>query len=265
MEAGLFAPASIFYLKSIPVSPYLAGVHHIIILFYILRRYIVYKTTYITRTEGTTELVKDKFVPVKNDSRQKPAAHTCLWACEYTPGEEFVSAWDEFRFRDSHYNEFDEKTGKWVACLNPDFSFGTGILFTLKDSARVYIVDSSEDFRRLLSKYERKDTPYIQDCLSQMETFFWFALENEKFEVYDEAEKMLEEAILFEEASKNPPYRERLLDFEAMAEDFDALFVSRKALLEMSEQNDGHLSMWDIPSLLVFNFDAVDGQWPLED
>jgi len=197
---------------------------------------------YITRTQNP-KLQRELFRPVKN-KWVKPKEGTGLWACEYTPDAEFVSAWDEFMF-----HETEERT------------FDPGVCFTLKSSVKVFVIDSKEDFQELLDQYEWKQTPYVQKCMEWANIYLSFALEAEHFGLTEEAEDKLQCAIDSEELAKNPPYKEKQIDFERLAEDFDALFVTKRGICE----NRWHLNSWDIASLLVLNFDAIDKQWPLED
>lgn len=103
-------------------------------------------------------------------------------------------------------------------------SWDEGVLFNLKSSARVYTIDSFKDFAELMKKYEYQ---------SKEDNFFFGG------------------------------FSERVLDFEALAEDFDALELTAKGQDETRWSTPYDLYGWDIPSLLVLNFDAIADQHPL--
>ena len=79
-------------------------------------------------------------IPVKNESvpiTNKPLTGG-LWACEYTPGEEFRSEWE-----------------RW--CENEGFrtySDNQGFLFMIKDTARVLYISRMSDYDALPKKYK---------------------------------------------------------------------------------------------------------------
>lgn len=58
-------------------------------------------------------------------------------------------------------------------------------------------------------------------------------------------------------------YPEKTLDFEALAENFDALELTERGLGETHLSFPFNLYGWDVPSLLVLNFDVIADQQPL--
>lgn len=60
-----------------------------------------------------------------------------IWACRYTPDEEFVSAWQCW----CKYEEYP------CNCRH-------GVVFNLKPNARIYTIDTYRDLERLATKYK---------------------------------------------------------------------------------------------------------------
>ena len=85
-------------------------------------------------TLGKTVLTKETFKAPKN-SFVKPDGG--IWACRYTPDEEFVSEWQR-------WCKFEQFPGNW----------NQGVVFNLKPNARIYTIDSYEDLERLVKQYK---------------------------------------------------------------------------------------------------------------
>lgn len=87
-------------------------------------------------TLGKTVLTQKSFKAPKN-SFVKPDGG--IWACRYTPDEEFVSEWQR-------WCKFAQFPGNW----------NQGVVFNLKPNARIYTIDSYEDLERLAKQYKYK-------------------------------------------------------------------------------------------------------------
>ena len=102
------------------------------------------------------------FQPIKNAPlRNKPAHRTGLWTSPYYPNSEFISAWHEW----CYYNQ-------------PDWIVEDIVEITLKDTAKVYCIDTVADVKVLLNVYG--------DCQVHPE-FYSFCCPNfeEIAEIYD--------------------------------------------------------------------------------
>lgn len=87
-------------------------------------------------TLGKTVLTQKSFKAPKN-SFVKPDGG--IWACRYTPDEEFVSEWQ-----------------RWCKCAQFPGNWNQGVVFNLKPNARIYTIDSYEDLERLAKQYKYK-------------------------------------------------------------------------------------------------------------
>lgn len=87
-------------------------------------------------TLGKTVLTKETFKAPKNRFVKPDGG---IWACRYTPDEEFVSEWQR-------WCKFEQFPGNW----------NQGVVFNLKPNARIYTIDSYEDLERLAKKYKYK-------------------------------------------------------------------------------------------------------------
>lgn len=84
---------------------------------------------------GKSELKREYFKPPRNIGFVKPGGG--LWACRYTPGEDYLCDW--------HY---------W--CESEGFSgkCDKGVLFNIKFNSRIYVINSYRDLENLMGKYE---------------------------------------------------------------------------------------------------------------
>ena len=201
---------------------------------------------YISR--GTDKLVIEKFIPIENtNTLDKPIGG--LWACEYTPNSNYVSAWDQYQV-----SVGDVDMDEW-------YTINT-ILFNLKSDARIYTIDSHEDLIRLFTDFEWKSSEYIRCLTNSKDCYFWSAFEEERYEG-DRVDFYLDLAIEAEEELKNIPYEKKVIDFEELSSKYDAIFLTQDGLNEIKNSSDSHFSAWDIPSLLVLNFNAIADQQSL--
>ena len=85
---------------------------------------------------GKTELKEEFFnKDLTNDGINKPVGG--LWSSPYTPGKKYISDWDRF-------------------CKEENFIKGdnsVGVIFSLKEEARIYTIDTKEDLDNLANKY----------------------------------------------------------------------------------------------------------------
>ena len=96
-------------------------------------------------TVGIKEIIKDKWVYIKNiQYSNKPSGG--LWSIEYTPNEEFKSAWLE-----------------WFDSEMPDWAKNYGVLFELKKDAKVYTIDSYKDLENIYNKYPIENKTKVID------------------------------------------------------------------------------------------------------
>lgn len=98
-------------------------------------------------TFGTSVLTKELWVQPKNNWGRKPAGG--IWACKYTPKEEYLSAWQEWCDA-----EYPERGG-----------LGSAVKFNLKDGARVCIIDELADLDRLILLYADNTAPALSPVL----------------------------------------------------------------------------------------------------
>lgn len=64
-----------------------------------------------------------------------------LWASPYIEHGQYKSAWD-----------------KWCTYEMPNRVKNYGVLFELKEDSKIYTIDSADDLKELLSKYENKQS-----------------------------------------------------------------------------------------------------------
>lgn len=83
---------------------------------------------------GIEDISIEKWNNVKNSWHNKPMGG--LWGSEYTPNSEFISPWYE-----------------WCDNEMPDWTKEYGVVFELKDSARIYTINTHEDLVNLYNKY----------------------------------------------------------------------------------------------------------------
>lgn len=86
-------------------------------------------------TMGITELSVDKFKEPENGYLNKPIGG--LWACKYNENGEFKSEWH-----------------RWCYNEEPEWVRNYGVVFELKENARIYIIDTEDDLNELLQKYK---------------------------------------------------------------------------------------------------------------
>lgn len=89
---------------------------------------------------GKDKLIKEAFNPPKNIYFCKPRGG--IWACRYTPEEEYVCEWQQWCI--------GKILGNW----------NIGVVFNLKPEARICTIDSYDDLERLMEKYRFKDVPF---------------------------------------------------------------------------------------------------------
>lgn len=171
-------------------------------------------------TLGIMELSKEKFNSHANATKQdidyyyflnKPFGS--LWGSTFTPSEEFCSDWD-----------------RWCTAEQYEM-YVSGVLYTLKESARIYTIDSIEDFIFLLKKYPLFDEMYIH-CNGHEKIF---------------------------------------LNYSEIIKDFDAIHLTHKGNNETHLIWDrpeikvqgktctiSDLNAWDVESWCILNFDVID-------
>lgn len=86
-------------------------------------------------TFGLGDFDKRLFGPIRNIGAVKPAGG--MWASEYTPDEEYMSAWERCVKED----------------LYIDKPLDYGIIFELTEDARVYTINNHDDLVRLWESY----------------------------------------------------------------------------------------------------------------
>lgn len=97
---------------------------------------------------GKTELKKELFnKDLTNDGINKPVGG--LWSSPYTPGKKYISDWDRF-CKEENFDKED---------------WSKGIIFKLKDNARIYTIDSYEDLTVLVNKYPNEKSIIRTDAL----------------------------------------------------------------------------------------------------
>lgn len=81
---------------------------------------------------GISELSKEKFAPIKNRfMKLKPAGG--LWASPYWSDNEYVSSWHE-----------------WCSSEMPKWVSNDTVVLDIKDTAKVYTINSKKDLRNLI-------------------------------------------------------------------------------------------------------------------
>lgn len=156
-------------------------------------------------TLGIKDINRESWDEIKNEAFVKPFGG--LWASPYIENGKFKSKWHEF-----------------ASYGLPNTIYNYGVLFNLKKNAKVYIIDTYEDFSNLLK-------------------------DNKQSTELDE---------LF-----NSP-RFSFLDFEKLAKTYDAIFLTSKGERETRYFRRANLYGWDVESLLVLNFDCIDEQLYIE-
>lgn len=156
-------------------------------------------------TLGIKDINRESWDEIKNEAFVKPFGG--LWASPYIENGKFKSKWHEF-------------------CINilPNREYNYGVLFNLKKNAKVYTIDTYEDFSNLL-KDNKQST---------------------------ELDKLF-----------NSP-RFSFLDFEKLSHKYDAIFLTDKGERETRNFRGPNLNGWDVESLLVLNFDCIDEQLYIE-
>lgn len=86
-------------------------------------------------TIGIKSIDKDKFIEPKNNNFVKPTGG--LWASPYTPGNMCISPWYE-----------------WCSYEMPHWIENHGVVFELKDNAKVLVINSKEDLKKTFEKYK---------------------------------------------------------------------------------------------------------------
>jgi len=113
---------------------------------------------------GLPELDKTKFGAVKNiPNKNKPSGG--LWACQYTPDnpDGYVSAWHEYIAKYATGFLFDVTSKDNTADC---------VMFKLKETARVYNIDSLEDLEKLLQEVGFNENPdYPEEKYLDYESF----------------------------------------------------------------------------------------------
>lgn len=110
-----------------------------------------------------------------------------------------------------------------------------GVLFNLKPEAKIYTIDSYEDLTKLMKNYSKNNV--MEELFNTEEILSFFA-----------------SLILGEEIS---------LDFEKISQDYDAIELTEKGLHETQFSGFYNLYGWDVPSILIMNFDVVAEQEPI--
>lgn len=170
---------------------------------------------------GITELDENKFQPVISFEEDldligfyqinKPDG--CLWGSTLTTDELYLSDWLCFS----------------ITGFEPEVAmkYNEGIVFNLKDNARILTLQSIEDYISLPDKY------FIDGV--------WGA----QYEIL----------------------KKKVLNWESISEDYDAFHLTKSAICSMRmplnqlEKNGERLSdfySWDVESWVMFNLDCID-------
>ena len=147
------------------------------------------------------DISEDKFIPVINQEFFcKPKGG--LWGSPYTPDGEYLSEWHRFTIEEFK-SAFSENA----------------VLFNLKETARIYTIDSMQDLIRFTNKYSLEPTVDIP----------------------------IKHGFL------------KCWDFERASEDYDVIYLTAKGEAEtrLPPSNLPSFYGWDVESILVLNFDAI--------
>ena len=168
---------------------------------------------------GIDELRRDVFHPHTKSNElelyylNKP--YGSLWGSTYTPDDKYVSDWE-----------------RWAD--GEDFAHYTyGIVYELKRDARVYTIDSLDDFVELLKMYPFPDPMYRDINIRQIARLY--------------------------------------LDFCKLMGDYDAIHLTHNGNAEThliwnypeidvagKKYGITNLNSWDVESWLILNFDSID-------
>ena len=87
---------------------------------------------------GVKELTREKFRSIKPDDYKWLKPMGGLWFCEYTPERKFISQWQEWCIGEmfNHYNVVND-----------------AVVFSISQDARIYVIDTAEDFFDLKKRY----------------------------------------------------------------------------------------------------------------
>ena len=178
-----------------------------------------------------------KFKKIKNCSSKPDHG---LWACNFTPDEEYYSAWELFSVESS-------------TIPYSDSYLRNAITFELTDAARIYTINSWDDIFQLIKQYPRFITTSKIRRIDPSNP-------QSGFEDY-------------------PFITDIDIDFEKLSEEFDGIEFSEAALLNVirtprtislkdlgitvpedhktKESYNLSFRIWDVPSICIFNPDVI--------
>ena len=156
-------------------------------------------------TLGKKAITKESWDDIKNEVFVKPFGG--LWASCYIEKGEFKSQWHEFAVK---------------GLSSKDYNYG--VVFNLKENAKIYIIDTYDDFANLLK--DNKESTELDELFKSLKFSF--------------------------------------LDFEKLATTYDAIFLTSKGERETRSMTRANLYGWDVESLLVLNFDCIGEQLYVE-
>ena len=175
-------------------------------------------------TLGIERLCREKFNHINNFSNEEILTYSSmnkppgsLWGSTFTPGEKYCSDWDRWCTANCNPKMYD----KYSSCA---------ATYKLSDAARLYTIDSLDDWLSLLRKYPSIDNSFVH---------------------MDGVPKVF-------------------LDYEKLVNDIDCIHLTingnRKTHWLWNTEIDisgqtcsvSHLNSWDVESWLILNFDAVD-------
>ncbi len=160
-------------------------------------------------TLGIDEIKKDQFNEIKNMKRgNKP------WGGLWTSPIESEYGWYNF-VKGEHYRE--------------EYYLNKMTLITLKSDAKIYKIDSVEDFDLC---------PHIQERVQEQDPFFITSQDQN---------------TIFNKFKK--------IDFEKLSEDYDGVWITVKAIVNLENRHQnfmGDLYGWDVETVLLFNLNCIE-------
>lgn len=119
---------------------------------------------FIYTKRGTTELVRERFRNMMPNDHKWIKPTGGIWFCEYTPNEKYVSSWQRWCIGEM---------------FNHDRVVNDGITFSISSNARVYVINTAEDFFNLKGKYSNSDVKDRYSC-----DIDWYAIAQDYDVVY---------------------------------------------------------------------------------
>lgn len=152
---------------------------------------------------GKKELIREKFNPIKNKiGFNKPEGG--IWASPYYPDKEYISGWHE-----------------WCSSEMEDWLSNDSVILELKDSARIFIIDSQNDLIKLINLVGTAEDEFTKSVKSKL-----FSCP----------------------------------DFEKASLIFDTILMTEEGQWQtrFSDDNcDYNLYGWDCESLIILNYDCI--------